>query len=282
MPVRALCTAESYDLVGLVSVLRKWYAISNLNYENFVHVQSGSGNDAFIFRNGSFVVWGSQDDCASPENHLDNTINELKGAIRPFELSSLPIDRIEEEDMLWREGEPGSKTKIVSDNIFQIPMQNQSNTIDCIWSKLALSNGLSDSVKLAVLEGLLDNHVEKIKGIPIVLEKGRRIPIGRAATLRLIGELLHFRAALNLDSEFLNTPEIYWSQPELEELYKNMIRSLDKNLRIAVLNKKIDYAENIAELLRSHLNESHMFRLEWAIVILVGFEVVNSILWWFV
>lgn len=279
MSVRALCTAESYNLTGVKSSLRKWFSISDISYASFLHAQSRDGHDVFIFKNGSFVVWGIQGDIGD-NIALNQVIDDLKEAVRPHEFGSLAQDRIETEEMEWVESDNG-KSRIVSDSLLEV-RQDHNHHLSSMWAKLALSNGLSDSVKLAVLEGLLDKHVEKVKNIPIVLEMGRRIPVGRAATLRLIGELLHFRAALNLDSEFLDTPDVYWSQPELEELYKSMSRSLDTKQRIAALNKKMDYAEQIAEILRSHLNESHMLRLEWAIVILVGFEVVNSIFWWLI
>lgn len=229
-------------------------------------------------------MWGNNDDTPNEEKSLLILVEKISKLIRPYEQGSLSQDRVEKEDMVWRECENLAKSRIVSGNVLELPkaISVHHQGLGQVWHKLAMSNGLSDSVKLAVLEGLLDDHVERIKRIPVILEQGRRIPIGRAATLRLIGELLHFRAALNLDSEFLDTPEIYWSQPDLEELYKCMTRSLDTRQRISVLNKKMDYAENIAELLRTHLSESHMFRLEWAIVLLVGFEVINNMLWWFV
>lgn len=279
MAVKAFCTAESYDLDGLKSSLRKWFSISDLSYASFIHAKSHDGHDVFIFKNGSFVVWGTQNDI-SEQKTIDSLIEELSELVKPHQYGGLTADRVEMEEMEWTESVSG-KSRLVSDNLMEVH-QDQKHQLSSMWSKLALSNGLSDSVKLAVLEGLLDKHVEKVKKIPVVLESGRRIPVGRAATLRLIGELLHFRATLNLDSELLDTPDVYWSQPELEELYKHMARALDTKQRIAVLNKKLDYAEQIAEILQSHLNESHMLRLEWAIVILVGFEVINSIFWWLV
>lgn len=48
---------------------------------------------------------------------------------------------------------------------------------DDILSKLALSNGLADSVKIASLENFIDGHIEKVKDIPPILESGRRLPI---------------------------------------------------------------------------------------------------------
>lgn len=279
MSVKAYCTAESYDLVGVRSSLRKWFAISDLSYASFMHARSRDGHDVFIFKNGSFVVWGIEG-MSEGSDSLSQVLEELKESIKPHEFGSLSDERVEAEEMEWAVSNSGT-SRIVTDSLLEVH-QDQNHHLSSMWAKLALSNGLSDSVKLAVLEGLLDKHVEKVKSIPIVLEQGKRIPVGRAATLRLIGELLHFRAALNLDSEFLDTPDVYWSQPELEELYKSMSRSLDTKQRIAALNKKMDYAEQIAEILRSHLNESHMLRLEWAIVLLVGFEVVNSIFWWLI
>lgn len=278
--MKAVCTAEGYNLHGLRTLLRKNFSISELSYASFIHARSSNGQDVYFFKNGSFVVWGS-DRPPSHDTSIMAFVDELRKLVKPFEIGSLDQSLIELEDMDWKEVDNG-KTRVVDDAVIEINNSQHVHPTENVWIKLAISNGLSDSVKLAVLEGLLDKHIEKIKSLPIALEEGRRIPIGRAATLRLIGELLHFRATLNLDSEFLDTPEIYWSHPQMEELYKSVSRSFDTKQRISTLNKKMDYAEQISELLRTHLNDSHMFRLEWAIILLVGFEVVNSVLWWMV
>lgn len=48
---------------------------------------------------------------------------------------------------------------------------------DDVLSKLALSNGLADSVKIATLENFIDDYIERVKDIPPILESGRRLPI---------------------------------------------------------------------------------------------------------
>lgn len=142
-----------------------------------------------------------------------------------------------------------------------------------VMTKLAFSNGLSDSVKLAMLERLLQKHIAKVKHIPGMLQKDGRIDLSRRQVLSLIGELLQFRAVLNLHSELIDTPELYWSEPSLEHLYLRTSRILETRTRISVLNKKLDYANEMAQLLRSHLNEQHGLKLEWGIIALIAVEV---------
>jgi uncharacterized Rmd1/YagE family protein len=99
--------------------------------------------------------------------------------------------------------------------------------------------------------------------------------------LRLTGRLLHFRAMLNLQSDLLDTPDMYWSEPTLEELYMRVGRMLDNRPRIAVLNKKLDYASELADVLGSHLSEQHTWKLEWGIIALITVEVASDVLHWF-
>lgn len=48
---------------------------------------------------------------------------------------------------------------------------------DDLLSKLALSNGLADSVKVASLENFIDDHIERVREIPPILESGKHLPI---------------------------------------------------------------------------------------------------------
>jgi required for meiotic nuclear division protein 1 len=149
-----------------------------------------------------------------------------------------------------------------------------------LLSKLAISNGLADSVKIACLENYIDGHIERVKDIPPILESGRRLPTSRAQVLKLTGQLLHFRAMLNLNSDLLDTPDMYWSAPHLEDLYCKISRLFENKHRIAVLNKKLDYASEMADVLGNHLSEQHTWKLEWGIIALITVEVVSDVLHW--
>lgn len=142
-----------------------------------------------------------------------------------------------------------------------------------VKEKLAFSNGLADSVKLGVLERMMDEHIDKVKNIPTSLMSENKVALGRKETLSLTGELLHFRAQLNLNSDLIDTPDIYWSEPKLEELYLKISRMLETRRRTAILNKKLDYAKEMAQVLSKHLAEKHGLKLEWGIIILIAVEV---------
>ena len=44
-----------------------------------------------------------------------------------------------------------------------------------------------------------------------------------------------------------------------------------------VTNEKLNMCSEMVEILRSHLNERHSLRLEWAIVALIAIEVTHNI-----
>lgn len=67
----------------------------------------------------------------------------------------------------------------------------QQDSQECPLVKLALSNGLADSVKIATLENYIDEHIERVKEIPPILESGRQIPI-RYSVLSLIDFRYYF------------------------------------------------------------------------------------------
>lgn len=156
-------------------------------------------------------------------------------------------------------------------------------SIDTVLTKVAFSSGLARSTKLAVLESLLSNYIESTRPIPTLLSKGSRLPFTRDFILRKTGQLLSVRAQLNLYSELTDSlPDLFWdSQHELglEGYYEQAGRALDVGIRIKLLNEKMDYAQEIASVLRERLSETHGLRLEWIIILLiaveVGFEVMR-------
>ena len=47
-----------------------------------------------------------------------------------------------------------------------------------------------------------------------------------------------------------------------------------------VLNKKLDYANELSSVLREHLSEQHSLKLEWGIIVLIAVEVAFETLHW--
>ena len=133
-------------------------------------------------------------------------------------------------------------------------------------------------MKLSVLEGLLDKHILKNRHIPQILLTGKKLPLGKEAVLRNLGELFSLRAQANLHHEMLDAPDFCWSNNKMEDHFDAISKNLDVKPRVAIFNKKLDYANQIAEVLRSHLHDQHSLKLEWFIIILIGVEIAFELL----
>jgi uncharacterized Rmd1/YagE family protein len=145
-------------------------------------------------------------------------------------------------------------------------------------AKFVYSAGMSRSVKLAALENALEMHLSKNKHFPLILLQGKKLPVSRDDQLRNLGELFYLRAQVNLNSELLDLPDFCWSSLKMEEYFDLISKNLDVRPRIAVFNKKLDYANEVAEVIRNHLHEQHSLKLEWAIIVLISVEIAFSTL----
>ncbi|KAJ1913231.1 hypothetical protein IWQ60_009296 [Tieghemiomyces parasiticus] len=240
--------------------------------------------EVFLFQSGTYVCWGLT--TSQVERFLREIIEATPGA----EVGK--YDEVEVEDAPFRmanpsahhsvtsttsgtEGRPApATTGMVGETIVIAPSP------DPLLAKLAFSHGVARSAKLAVLEELLDRYLHSTANLPRILQRGHKIPWSRSQVLQQLGELLHFRMMLNLHSEsFLDTPEYYWTKPQLEAYYDTVCRNLDIVPRTRVLNTKLDYANELATVLREQLSETHSLNLEWCIILLiaveVGFELIH-------
>ena len=304
----AICAAEQYDIAQVSHLLQtRGHQLDPYGtglYPQVVHIEipvdhaqpsavvstTGLG-DVFVFPSGTVVSW------AVPEIILSGLVSDI---ISPAAVNPHP-KTIEEEDLEYmidnnREGSSikgdtillGTKTKeSFSDSEMLKSTSNPKNdstrpqdeirTIDTTLAKIAFSSGLARSTKLAVLETLLSNYFLSTKSIPAKLSLGGRIPFTRKFIIQKTGELLSIRAQLNLYSELTDSlPDLFWDSRHelgLESYYDQVGRALDTNIRIKILNEKMDYAQEIASILRQQLSEQHGVRLEWIIILLITVEV---------
>ncbi|KAI9885903.1 MAG: hypothetical protein M1823_002276 [Watsoniomyces obsoletus] len=253
--------------------------------------------DIFIFPSGTVVVWDVPEAIAS----------ELVAHILVPATRNPHMDRIETEDLEYVEDRHKESSTVKGDTIilgtkgqtsssggehqafFSGPLDkkgqhlpekaapNQQGTVNSILAKIAFSSGLARSTKLAVLETLLSDYFESTREIPMMLSKGSRLPFTRSFILRKTGQLLSVRAQLNLYSELTDSlPDIFWDSRHelgLEGYYDQVGRALDVGVRIKLLNSKMDYAQEIASVLRERLSEKHGLTLEWMIIALIAIEV---------
>ncbi|MCJ1304048.1 Required for meiotic nuclear division protein 1 [Hypocenomyce scalaris] len=258
-------------------------------------IESHTG-DVFIFPSGTLVAW------AVPE--ADVSFLALRTLLPAAENPHL--DQLETENLEYLEDPTKVNSSIKGDTIV-LGTKNQQpkdveaistvtggsvsastgihtvedtstrRSIDTVLAKVAFSSGLARSTKLAALESLLSDYFESTRSIPTMLSRGSRLPFTRSFILQKTGQLLSVRAQLNLYSELTDSlPDLFWDSRHelgLEGYYDQVGRALDVGVRIKVLNEKMDYAQEIASVLREQLSEKHGLHLEWIIIALIAVEV---------
>ncbi|KAL9040718.1 MAG: hypothetical protein Q9180_001742 [Flavoplaca navasiana] len=303
--VTAYCAAEQYDLAAVANILKN--AAYHLDpygtglYPGVAHVEvpnqtpsrrtvggSITTGDVFIFPSGTVVAWDV------PESTMSFLVSRT---LAPAAVHPHP-DQLEEEDLEYLEDPTRESSAIKGDTIIlgtkaisdplssssssnpsldQTTPNNQTRTVDTVLTKIAFSSGLARSTKLAVLETLFSTYLSTTLSIPRLLSHGSRLPYTRTTILQKTGQLLSLRAQLNLYSELTDSlPDLFWDSKYelgLEGYYDMVGRALDVGVRIKVLNGKLDYATEIAEVLRGQLSERHGVRLEWIIIALITVEV---------
>ena len=259
--VHAMASAEAYNLKEIYKFLPKnsceiigneviRYAVNNKNW--------------FIFKYGSFVGWGVS----------ESDVTNLRKSLKTFEINPSKYQEFEQLDFVVNATIDESLFLSEGNGIIAIAGERQSINFD----QLAFSHGIANSVKLAILETELEDFITQIRDLPELLSSKNRykttLSFNRRDALNRLSKLLKFRAHLNLHSGLLETPDLYWDDSLLESHFSSISDELDIKSRVNTLNKKLDYAKDIAELLKDYLTERHSLNLEWCIIILIAIEVV--------
>jgi uncharacterized Rmd1/YagE family protein len=84
--------------------------------------------------------------------------------------------------------------------------------------KITISHAISQSVKLTLFEGKIEETIENTRHVPLIMAEEGKIHMSRVAINKKIGQLFIMRINVNLVSNVLDTPEIFWSEPALEVL----------------------------------------------------------------
>ena len=257
MDCRAYCTAASYQIKPLYETLKN-YDYQPTLYRDTIHIpvltDKGMG-DVFYFSYGVTVCWGLAKEVC--EKYLKK--------IKEFEHA--PSDEIEIDEFTYSIGD---SPKIIQDEII---LPN-----DEVISRLAVSHGLAQSVKLGAFESALRKTFEHTRYIPEDLAKYGRISLSRREIRRKMGELFIERNSINLHIDVLDTPEFFWEYTEVEPLYAMTANYLDVTARVEVLNQRLDIVHELFEMLGNELNHQHSSRLEWTIIWLIIIEVFVSLL----
>ncbi len=251
------CTASSYETLPLFQSLHVRGKVQL--YRDVIHLQikeeKRTVGDVFYFSYGAVVFWGFS------EKEEQEILSELKS----FEKD--PFLRIEIDEFTFVYGET---TKINEDII---SLQNKN-----ILTKLAISYGIAQSLKLIIFEEKVQKTIDHTKQVPNELAKKGKIPLSRKEISKKMGELFIERNSINLHTEVLDTPEFFWEHPEFEPFYRRTTHYLDVSKRGDAMNKRLTVIHELFEILSNELNHQHSARLELTIIILIVIEVILILL----
>lgn len=274
--VSAVCVAEAFDMPRVLDMLASHgFAIdpdrAGFDAAEVLHAKGVNGGEIFVFPSGTIVTWALPPDVV--------TRQLLRAAHAPH-----PPHLREVEHLDFAVDTAKAESTVKGDLIVLGTRREhtEGDTLDTTLAKIAFASGLARSTKLAVLESALTLYFESTRNVPELLSRGAGVPLGRRFIQQKSGELLSLRARLNHYSELTDSlPDIFWdSRAELglEGYYDQVGRALDVNVRIRTLNQKMDYAQEIASVLREMSSEQHSTRLEIIIIVLIAVEVFFELL----
>ncbi len=78
-----------------------------------------------------------------------------------------------------------------------------------------------------------------------------------------IGELFILRINIHLNGSVLDTPELFWVEPQLEPVYQAVRSYLEMDQRVSLLTERLDVIADLLAVLKDQLSHGHGEMLEW-------------------
>ncbi|KAG0657747.1 sporulation protein rmd1 [Monosporozyma unispora] len=287
----AYCTASSYNMRGLIKWLRDsrkvyhtkpklfdeclytpfmytdWRRDKRFEHDDIIRLDEEGGEinvsdkqpDLFIFEYGVVVLWGFTE---REEKSLLNDIDR-------FEKEKLAPEDIQIEEFNYYIT-TSYQPRIYNDFI---TLRDGSNYM----TKLSISHAIAQSVKISLFEELVDNTIEDTQDIPQEIALSGKVSMNKEEIMKSIGELFILRININLHGSVMDSPEIMWSEPQLEPIYQATRGYLEINQRVALLNQRLEVISDLLQMLKEQLGHSHEEYLEFIVIVLVGVEVFISL-----
>lgn len=222
-------------------------------------------NDVFLFREGSVVFWGV------PYDEQKRFVYRLA----PLKVNPLSQDLIQEEkEHLNYSFTSSDKSRLTRD---VVKLANEQDLHSRLMDQFAFSHAMAMSCKLGVWECMLDKYIESVDWITESMKNGKKLSLTREQVFRKTGELYELKHVINLSSDLLDLPDVYWDRHDQEMMYTSLITFLNIKRRTTVMNEKLSHCCELMSLLADHMNDKHHLRLEWMIILLITVEVLFEI-----
>ena len=216
------------------------------------------GGLTVAFRDGVIVSVGA-------EGAEDIGIDAL---VRPYVIEPDDAQETETTGIVVR---PGSGDRIAADGQIQL--------IDSSPDRLLLvAIVLARSVMLSRDEILVSEAFDRIAPLVGDLRENGRSHLSIRAAMQLVGNALAARHRIMGTAQANDRPDLLWDHPELDRLYARLEGEYELDERADVLERKFVALGDVAEILLDIVRDKRAFRLEIAVIGLIGFEIVLSLI----
>ncbi|KAK9367466.1 hypothetical protein V1509DRAFT_626732 [Lipomyces kononenkoae] len=217
-------------------------------------------SEIFVFEYGVIVLWGF-------------TVQEEQRFLRElprFELEKLAPQDVQIEEFNYY------ITKSYQPRIYNdfIALRDASNYM----TKLSISHAIAQSVKISLFEELVDHTIKTTQDIPIGIARTGKVQMSRKKIMMQIGDLFILRININLHGSIIDSPELMWSEPQLEPLYQATKSYLEINQRVSVLNQRLEVISDLLQMLKEQLGHAHEEYLEFVVIILIAAEIMVALI----
>lgn len=218
----------------------------------------------FVLNYGVVVFWNFTE---SQEKAIlaDLILQSRALAVRPMD-----VDDVETEEFHFTYAVKESRPRIFND---MITLTNNSHMI-----KLAMTHAIAQSTKLSGFEERMQAKMRDVKAVPKTLALTGELGIKREQVLRIYGTLFKLRVDVNLSSNVLDTPDIFWeSEPSLAPVYAALREYLEIDPRILVLNERCSVFLEMTQILADSVAEFNMDRITVIIIVLIILSILVSL-----
>ncbi|KAK9388107.1 hypothetical protein V1515DRAFT_635299 [Lipomyces mesembrius] len=217
-------------------------------------------SEIFVFEYGVVVLWGF-------------TVQEEQRFLREiprFELEKLAPQDVQIEEFNYY------ITKSYQPRIYNdfIALRDASNYM----TKLSISHAIAQSAKISLFEELVDHTIKTTQDIPIGIARTGKVQMSRKKIMMQIGDLFILRININLHGSIIDSPELMWSEPQLEPLYQATKSYLEINQRVSVLNQRLEVISDLLQMLKEQLGHAHEEYLEFVVIILIAAEIMVAMI----
>jgi len=139
---------------------------------------------------------------------------------------------------------------------------------------------MAKSVSLAYHEKNIERQFERIEPFAVNLDHWGRGARAARELLQHLGVALLAEHRVVAGARVDDSPELLWDHPELERLWARLRDEFEIRERFAALHGKLALITRTAETALGLLQNRRALRVEWAIVGLIVFEIVLTLVQW--